>query len=1004
MISPNAVIQWKFSMWICSIALFLPCTLSQQVLLNPVTSQPTCGSSQYWDITLSACNTCTVSQNSSSTGVCSCQAGYTKTIGNSAPTCTACGAGQTSSPDRSWCVSCPTTYTTAADGSVLCTCPALQYLALRNAAGTQLATGVCTACPFGSYPSSDMTTCISCPDYNMLASFDATTSSYICTCRQDVGGYLATPVSNVCITTAESAAVSTTGAGTVTYYNIPSGTMTITNTLLTSMYLRAASKCQYEWDVASCELLGNLCILNLYDESTAPCATYERVAAQRPGTGSTVDVPQYMPWLYYGLLGSHVDPATTLSARLNLSLSVRYSDTTTTSIPFYLAMYTLNGTFLGMQPLTTQLQFCEGSSLNNRKSWTGVGRNYQSSCKLNLASLLSGFVSTVFYEIYVLDGTGSYAPVPIRLLDFRNSNGYVNPSGGPNAITGDRFVRRFFMVDVTSGQTTAGATPQVIRVASSIQIWIQLNPSYSGNVYIPVVDIKYIERDVSTLSVSDTSSVSVPTLSFTVTHMMPMDGFWRNMTIAFAIVQVFAGLLGLYRAQTWSQRNLGPQDAMDLGFLGRSVITLGGRMGVFGFWLLFGTGIYFLCFFKGESGLTVMLPYSSGDMITFNAALAGIFTLQLIYVMREVYGQCTIDVFFIDWEKSRGKSFDPIDPVHSSRARAAAISVWRSIFVANQWNALQIYRRLNIEFCLFWVYFILQGCGVRYAATPQPDIYDLTPAIVHPVLLFGVNSLIWLFVAFVLIVLRFGVYERFYRHPLLQFVDLCSVANVSVLLFDEPGHGYYIHGRSVHSYADTDMAELYHQLRKEESNVVPRRGLNDTEEQSFEIFVSKGMRETYDHVYGLLIAKDAEMKFNDRNVRSGHARPKAAGGEHTVKAYETINRFLCAFFDKNLKEFPYYVRPRTFTERMIHTTPDLSLGSVFFHDETSFGHVLLQGMEYDMFILAMLTYNIVDVTTNSPTAAGLATIMVDVVLRAARKYFGERNVAQKSLLDVRFLL
>ena len=64
--------------------------------------------------------------------------------------------------------------------------------------------------------------------------------------------------------------------------------------------------------------------------------------------------------------------------------------------------------------------------------------------------------------------------------------------------------------------------------------------------------------------------------------------------------------------------------------------------------------------------------------------------------------------------------------------------------------------------------------------------------------------------------LRLFVYERFYRHPLLQFVDLCSVSNVSILLFDEPSHGYYIHGRSVHSYADTDMAELFHQLKKEE--------------------------------------------------------------------------------------------------------------------------------------------------------------------------------------------
>ncbi|TPX32053.1 hypothetical protein SmJEL517_g04745 [Synchytrium microbalum] len=117
------------------------------------------------------------------------------------------------------------------------------------------------------------------------------------------------------------------------------------------------------------------------------------------------------------------------------------------------------------------------------------------------------------------------------------------------------------------------------------------------------------------------------------------------------------------------------------------------------------------------------------------------------------------------------------------------------------------------------------------------------------------------------------------------------------------------------------------------------------------------------------------------------------------KSIRDFNRFLCAFFDKNLKEFPYYVRPRTLAQGMIHTTPDRSLRSVFVHgtsvDETSFGHVLLQGTEYDMLTC---------IITNSPSAAGLATITAEAVLRAARKHFGERNVAERKLLDVSFLL
>ncbi|TPX38641.1 hypothetical protein SeLEV6574_g07708 [Synchytrium endobioticum] len=992
----------------------IPLVDTYQVALTPPPFQPSCSSAnnQYWDITLSACITCpsASTQNASAAGVCSCKAGYVQSITTNGPTCSACGAGQTSSPERTYCISCPFASTTTADGSTVCTCARNQYLVVRDAmTGVALSNGVCTDCPYGSYPNSDLTGCVACPEQmNMVAVYDAAGGGYVCSCRQDIGGFGPSPAFNSCITSAEVAAVSKTGAGSVTYYNTPSGATAIVNPLMSDMYLKAAAKCQYEWDIASCEFLGNLCVLNLYDESTVPCATYERVAAQRPGTGATVDTPQNMPWLYYGLLGSHVDPATTLSARLNLSLSIRASSTTSTSIPFHMAMYSMNGTFLGMQVLTTQFQFCEGTSLSAMKSWTLVGHNFLSSCQLNIASLVEAVSSTLFYEIYVLDDSGSYAPVPVRLLDFRNTNGFVNTNGGPNAITGDRFVRRFFTVDVNSGQTSYGSSPQVIRVASSIQIWIQQHPTYGGYVYVPVVDVKYVERRVSSLSTADSSSVSTPSLTFSVTYMMSMDSFWKNMTVAFPIVMVFAGLLGLYRSQTWVQRNLGPQDPMDIGFLGRSIIAIGGKMGSLGYWLLFGTGVYFILFFKGQAGLGVFLPYSVGDMITFNAALAAIFTLQLMYVIMTVYQQCTIDVFFIDWEKPRGHTRESaatlLDGSHASRAKAP-VSVWRSVFIANQWNALQTYRRVNLEFCVVWVYFLVEGCRIRYVATPQPDIYDLTRSeTLSPVMLFGINSLIWLLVGIVLLLIRTLVYERFYRHPLLQFVDLCSVSNVSVLLFDEPWHGYYIHGRSVHSYADTDMADLYRQLKKEESNVVPRRGLNDTDEQAFEIFVMKSLRETYDQVYGLLVAENVEMKTNARNARSGHGRPQGLGGEHSIKAYETINRFLCAFFDKNLKEFPYYIRPRTLMERAIHSTPDRTLGSVFFHDETSFGHILLQGLEYDLFILSMLTYNIVDCTVNSPMAAGLAALMLDVGLRGSRKYFGERNVARKSLLDVRFLM
>ena len=61
----------------------------------------------------------------------------------------------------------------------------------------------------------------------------------------------------------------------------------------------------------------------------------------------------------------------------------------------------------------------------------------------------------------------------------------------------------------------------------------------------------------------------------------------------------------------------------------------------------------------------------------------------------------------------------------------------------------------------------------------------------------------------------FLIYERFFEHKIRQFADLCSVGNVSVFVMSRRLYGFYIHGRSVHGHADTNMREMNLNLSKE---------------------------------------------------------------------------------------------------------------------------------------------------------------------------------------------
>jgi len=53
--------------------------------------------------------------------------------------------------------------------------------------------------------------------------------------------------------------------------------------------------------------------------------------------------------------------------------------------------------------------------------------------------------------------------------------------------------------------------------------------------------------------------------------------------------------------------------------------------------------------------------------------------------------------------------------------------------------------------------------------------------------------------------------------PYQNFVDICAITNISVLMFDESFHGYYIHGRSPYGQAEISTEKLMKALEFEAS-------------------------------------------------------------------------------------------------------------------------------------------------------------------------------------------
>jgi meckelin len=149
-----------------------------------------------------------------------------------------------------------------------------------------------------------------------------------------------------------------------------------------------------------------------------------------------------------------------------------------------------------------------------------------------------------------------------------------------------------------------------------------------------------------------------------------------------------------------------------------------------------------------------------------------------------------------------------------------AIITWRSIYIANEFNELQAEKReIYPSTTLVWFTFLWLGVGWGNISQTNPDFIildnDLQPYNMF-LKFFLCSFIMWSIVIVQYILVRF-------RHVVInptitEFTDLCSVANISILIMTDKVHGYYIHGKAPWSQSDVPMGWLKAQLDKEMKN------------------------------------------------------------------------------------------------------------------------------------------------------------------------------------------
>lgn len=157
------------------------------------------------------------------------------------------------------------------------------------------------------------------------------------------------------------------------------------------------------------------------------------------------------------------------------------------------------------------------------------------------------------------------------------------------------------------------------------------------------------------------------------------------------------------------------------------------------------------------------------------------------------------------------------------------VNAWRSLFLLNELNELQCVKLISTNFTLLAYATLMEGFGLKYWTSHSPDLdfEDINSPLnytlhffVTTLVIYGVGILQYVFWYFPTIRNKFPM-----KH--VEFTDLCSITNISILMFDESFHGYYIHGRSPFGQAEVSNEMLKMALEFESSGKAHMRGISE---------------------------------------------------------------------------------------------------------------------------------------------------------------------------------
>uniref|UniRef100_A0A0K0ESR4 Meckelin n=1 Tax=Strongyloides stercoralis TaxID=6248 RepID=A0A0K0ESR4_STRER len=770
-----------------------------------------------------------------------------------------------------------------------------------------------------------------------------------------------------------------------------------------------------------CNHLANMCILQNYEiyDSNNACNRLQNIIRENIYTWN-----QYVPSIF----NQNSDRTIQLNSKntfdkiYNSSTINPFGNKLMSSEEFKILanIYTINGTFIGHQFIQyIDIQLCTGL-YDNINGFLKLGKQYKYKCLLTSNDFFLK-KANLFYELYFYWFSNDNQKIylyPIFIINhsitsnskIKNYDGYINDDW--------ILTRRFYTYENTLQINQS--TNILFRYMNSFKLIVTIPKEKNKKNWLLYALITYEEVK------KNNNNKFEHTFSVLFTENEPDDE--ASIDILLAIICTISILWAAVKAYSWSKRS-GKMIA-DINTIIQLILCECDNISNI-FIIVIGISSVWCTFaYKAQKVIVFILPINE-NILHFKNYIIIALILKFIAIIKRYCELILADTFFIDWEKPKGEinknnstnnnkiKEDNLTNIKittinnnnnkenniNNKLSSKNVGIWRTYFVANEWNELQNYRKIHIGIHLFTIIIIFEVLNFKSFSIFEPgfnfsnELFKVN--YFSSFFRFGIISVIYFGMLLIQWTIRVFILEPIID-PFHNFIDLCSIANISVLSLTHSLHGYYIHGQSPHGYADTNMQEINKFLQLEKNNQCGFRGLeNGSDLQTYIITMPKIFREKFLKIQGIL------RQSNEIQTKMRNSRTITENIEYRSKVYDELNIFLRNIIEHDDEECDYDITTMKVMEDITDMEfADTTNRGIFYKDtsEVAFTQSFIYGNEWVLCTFEFCLLQCIDIIFNNLLIAAFSTYIISQIIKKIASIFFTSHLIKSSLIDHRFLI